>query len=110
MTQEDSLQIAVMTYIRGQYPNVLAFHVPNGGSRNNIEGAKLKRMGVLAGVSDILIFHNGRKLAIELKIKPNKPTPTQILFGDKWCREGGVFCVCYDFYAAQKEIDNFLKQ
>ena len=47
-------------------------HVPNGGNRNPITGAKLKRQGVKPGVPDVLIFDfpsylkcNG--VAIELK-------------------------------------------
>jgi len=46
------------------------FHPANGGSRNAIEGAKFKRMGVKRGVSDIICpmarkGHHG--LVIELK-------------------------------------------
>ena len=108
MTKEDSLQIAVIDYLRYQFPHVLAFHCPNGGSRNAIEGAKLKRMGVLAGVSDILIFHRCRMCAIELKIKPNLPTPKQKEFGDKWVKEGGKFFVAFDILQAKKIIDEFL--
>ena len=33
-------------------------HVPNGGNRNPITGAKLKRQGVKPGVPDVLIFDN----------------------------------------------------
>lgn len=46
------------------------FHIPNGGSRNKIEAAKLKRQGVRAGVPDIFLpaarggYHG---LFIELK-------------------------------------------
>ena len=35
---------------RGKYPELdLLFHIPNGGSRNKIEAAKLKAQGVKAG-------------------------------------------------------------
>lgn len=46
------------------------FHSPNGGRRNPIEGAKLKRLGVKKGIPD-LILPMGRNsyhgLVIELK-------------------------------------------
>ena len=46
-------------------------HVPNGGNRNAIAGAKLKRQGVKPGVPDVLIFddpcNNSNGIAIELK-------------------------------------------
>lgn len=48
----------------------LVFHIPNGGRRNRLEGAKLKRMGVRAGVSDLFIpypAHGRHGLWIELK-------------------------------------------
>jgi hypothetical protein len=71
---EDYEQVTLFAWIdihSGQYPELsLAFHVPNGGHRNPHVGAHMKRMGVRAGVPDILLpvaraGHNG--LAIELK-------------------------------------------
>lgn len=58
-------------YVAKQYPGIeLMFHIPNGGSRNKIEAARLKAQGVKAGVSDIFLpvprngFHG---LWIEMK-------------------------------------------
>ena len=46
--------IAQMAYLR--WPELeLAFHIPNGGSRNKIEAARLKAQGVKAGVPDIFV-------------------------------------------------------
>jgi len=48
-------------------------HVPNGGNRDAVTGAKMKKQGVKPGVPDVLIFdvpdnrHKG--VAIELKRK-----------------------------------------
>lgn len=112
MTKEDHLQMQVMSYIRYQYPDLLAFHTPNGGNRNALEGAKFKRMGVLPGVPDILIpkpnkQYNG--LCIELKIKPNKPTPNQVEVIGKFKQNNWHVEVCYDFETATKTIENYLK-
>jgi hypothetical protein len=49
-------------------------HVPNGGNRNAITGAKLKRQGVKKGVPDVLIFISNGGIAIELKRKNGKPS------------------------------------
>jgi hypothetical protein len=119
MQKEDALQIAVATYLNLQYPNVLWCHVPNGGSRNAIEGAKFKKMGVKPGVSDILIFEfkeagwDGRHfsvcgLAIELKIKPNKPTPEQLNFMERLRNQNWVTGICYTFDEAKLAIDTYL--
>jgi hypothetical protein len=83
MQTEDRLQISCARFLNLQYPKALWFHTPNGGSRNKIEGAKLKAMGTKKGVSDILIIERNKSfvgLAIELKILPNKPTLEQIEF------------------------------
>jgi len=41
---------------KGQYPELaLLFHIPNGGHRNKIVAAKLKREGVMAGVPDLFL-------------------------------------------------------
>jgi len=48
-------------------PDVLWFHVPNGEARSAATGAKLKAMGVLAGVADFVIIYRGNVLFLELK-------------------------------------------
>lgn len=91
---EDALQKSVIEYIRLQYPHVLCFAVPNGGKRNPREAARLKSQGVLAGVSDLLIFWPGGMGAIELKAGKNTTTGPQDYFGDRWEWAGGKFAVC----------------
>lgn len=54
---EAQLQITIMEYLRHALPEgSLAIHVPNGGYRLMSEGRRFKRMGVKAGVLDILII------------------------------------------------------
>lgn len=66
--EEASLQVTVMQNLDLLLPaDAVAFHVPNGGSRNAREAANLKRQGVRAGVPDILIVHDGRVHGLELK-------------------------------------------
>lgn len=93
---ETKLQISVINYIRMAFPDVLVFAVPNGGKRSMIEAAMMKKMGVLAGVSDLLLFWNGGYGAIELK-RPDKTaymSPTQIEFAETWRKLGGRFALC----------------
>ena len=54
--KEDNLQKACVTWFRLQYPDVVIFAIPNGGSRNPIEAAKLKATGTLAGVADLFVM------------------------------------------------------
>lgn len=48
-------------------PNVVYFHVPNGGSRNAAEGRRLKLSGVKAGVLDLVFLAYQRFYLMELK-------------------------------------------
>src|SRR5258708_7664463 len=65
---EDGIHIAVCEHLRLRAkPDVLWLHVPNGGRRNPREAARFKRMGVLAGASDLLLWHRGNSFALELK-------------------------------------------
>lgn len=93
---EAKLQIAVINYIRMAFPDVLVLAVPNGGKRSMIEAAMMKKMGVLAGVSDLLLFWQGGYGAIELK-RPDKAarmSENQIGFAEAWQQRGGKFACC----------------
>lgn len=112
---EDSLQTACMTYLRLQYPNVLAFHVPNGGSRNRVEAAKLKGMGVMAGVCDIVILEPREYrcvkpcgLFIELKVKGGKLQDSQASFISKLQVRGYMAAVVWSFDAFKALVDDYL--
>lgn len=62
-------------------------HVPNGGNRNPITGAKLKRQGVKPGVPDVLIFdslvkrfYNGayRAKGVAIELKKTNGVPSDV--------------------------------
>lgn len=68
MITEARLQhdIFMWTQEKGYY----CFHCPNGEKRDKITAAKLKGMGVRAGVPDLIfIFPKGVTLWVELKLK-----------------------------------------
>lgn len=61
-------------------PSKLLFAVPNGGSRNKIEAANLKRQGATAGVADVicLIPKKGfASLCLEFKTKIGRQSDEQ---------------------------------
>ena len=67
---------------------VVWFHVPNA-PRNAIAGAILKRMGMRAGVSDLILFHNKELFALELKAPGGRPTVSQLEFQSDIRSAGG---------------------
>lgn len=67
--EEEEFQIAVIDMLKTlALPGVVYWHVPNGGKRSIKTAARLKRMGVKAGVSDLHVVIPGRGFGvIELK-------------------------------------------
>jgi len=65
---EAAIQRAVIEHLRRRgVSNSFAFHPANGGWRTAVEGAILKGMGVVPGVPDVIIIHNGKAFGLELK-------------------------------------------
>jgi len=58
-------QINFFLWVKFNHPNLIIFSIPNGALRNKAVAAKLKREGVMPGVSDI--FCPELKLWIEMK-------------------------------------------
>ena len=84
-SKEAQLQQLCVTWFRLNYRNYagLLYANANGGSRNIVEAANLKKQGVLAGVADLHLAipnDNYHGLFIEMKIKPNNQQPSQIEF------------------------------
>lgn len=64
----------------------LLHHIPNGGSRNQLEAANLKRQGVKAGVPDLClpVARNGKHgLYVEMKWQNNKTSGQRKLEGSR---------------------------
>lgn len=113
MKGEAGLQKACVEWFGLQFPKLapLLFHVPNGGSRNVIEAANLKRQGVRAGVADlILLFPKGGhgSLCIEMKYKKGRQRDSQ----KNWQRiakaAGNKYVICRSLDEFMKEVKNYL--
>lgn len=88
----------------------LMHHIPNGGSRNKVEAANLKRQGVKAGIPDIFLpcpVGGKHGLYIELKRKKGGKLSTEqkIMLAELNAR-GYVAKVCK---GAEDAIDTILK-
>jgi hypothetical protein len=87
---EAQLHITVIEHLRLRAkPDVLWLHPANGERRDKITGAKLKRMGVLAGTSDLLIWHRGNSFALELKASGRRLSEAQLAFMARFNDAGG---------------------
>jgi len=86
-------------------------HVPNGGRRSPREGARLKRMGVKAGVPDILIFREPRNIAVELKRRHGgSVSPVQKKWHKRLLEAGWAVIVAKGADEARNLIENCFQE
>jgi hypothetical protein len=105
--KESQIQISLIAELKLRIrPGVMYFHVPNGEERNKAIAAKLKAMGTLPGVADLIFIWMTDRIKIlflELK-RRNKPlSPEQYAFALK-IREAGAIYDMADSVAGAIEI------
>lgn len=115
---ESEEQITLFQWARlqsGKYPELsLLYHVPNGGSRNRAEAARLQAEGVKAGVPDLCLpvprgqFHG---LYIELKrMRGSRTSDLQVSWMESLMKQGYCVALCKGWQAAAQTIIEYLEQ
>lgn len=108
---EDKTQIAVTEYLKLQYPTAEVFHAMNEGKRTPFEQFKMKILGCKAGFPDLLIFHKGVSLALELKKdKGSNPTDKQVAWLKTLRQNGFIATHAKGFDEAKRVIDEAFKK
>lgn len=103
---EDDLQTNLVTHLQIRGVRGLVFwHTPNGGRRNKREAGRLKAMGVRPGVSDLILFHEGRLYALELKAPGGRPSDAQIQFMNDIEDAGAIVEMCTGLDAALRTLE-----
>lgn len=84
---EDRIQADIVKVLRLKgYPT---FAIPNGGYRRKVEAARMKGMGVVAGVADLCVMvSHGRVVWLEIKTEKGRQTLEQQQF-EALCKERG---------------------
>lgn len=111
--QESQLQIACVNWFRMQYPQfrTLLFAIPNGGMRNVVTAARMKKEGVLAGVPDLFLsvprgeWHG---FYVEMKWGKNKASEAQEKFFQYAGKYGYKCQVINSFDQFVREIEFYL--
>lgn len=114
--KEDEEQAALFqwaAYNAAAHPELLLLmHIPNEGKRTVQNGAKMKRIGLKAGVPDILlpVSHGGfHALYIEMKrTKDGKVSDNQKWWIEKLNQNGNLAVVCFGWVAAKDVICRYL--
>ena len=87
---ENRIQQECVIHFHNTYPHLRGcfFAVPNGGARSIREGALLKKTGVWAGVSDMILLYNAQAYLFELKTVVGKQSNKQIAWQKKMEAQG----------------------
>lgn len=117
LSKESGHQEAVILWseqesIRKEFPELsLLHHIPNGGRRDAIDAARLKRQGVKSGVPDLhLPVARGKwiSLYVEMKRPGGKTTPEQDWWIDHLSKAGNKCAVCVGWEEAVECITDYL--
>ena len=112
---EDDIQIAIVDYLTLLAPTrgFLFFHVPNQAlgkalTRGGLgRMARLKRMGLLPGVADLVIDIRGRAHYLEVKRKKGRPSESQLEFRRRAEVNGSPYEVAHSFDEAVKILQKW---
>ena len=107
---EDNFQISIAYYLNSL--GLFWCHVANERKTSILAGAKLKRKGVLAGVSDCIIFEPRGEfhgLFIELKTKGGSLQPSQKNFINNANERNYKAVVCWCVDEVVDVVENYLK-
>ena len=113
-SQEQQTLFQWAKLMQHQYPELKLLHAIGNGnaSRNVVQGARMKREGILAGVSDIMLpvarkgFHG---LYIELKVKGGKLSDNQKWWTEETSKQGYYSTVCFGWIEAKGIIEKYLE-
>lgn len=98
--------------IRAKWPELaLLHHIPNGGTRDAIEGRHLKQQGVKAGAPDLCLpvargqYHG---LYIEMKTEKGRTSDAQEWWGERLLAQGYMWEVCHGWESAVRVLEWYM--
>jgi hypothetical protein len=104
---ERQVQRAVLDRLAWCAPaGVTWFHIPNGGYRKPVEAAIMSGLGVVAGMPDLCILHNGRAFFLELKADGGRLSPIQKECHERLRQAGAVVMTADGIDAAVSALQN----
>lgn len=107
---EELFQAALCAWLNAYRPGVQAIHPKNEGKEGHVGQAKKRLMGVLEGVSDLLLQAPGLPaFYLELKRRPNRATPAQRAFLEAQAAMGNKASIAYDLGTALALVGEWQK-
>ena len=94
MRAEQTIHRAVVQHLRARgVPGLVFLHPANGGARKPIEAAIFKSLGVRPGAANLLLWHEGKSYALELKADGGRVTKGQREFLSDMEGAGAYTCL-----------------
>jgi hypothetical protein len=95
-SEETRIQCLVVDLLEAYArPDIVWFAVPNGGYRYRRTAYEMKRMGVRAGVADLIFLVDGKFHAVEIKAPSGRVETSQKAFCVDVERAGGTYTVTF---------------
>jgi len=105
--EETKIHQAVVGHLKLRgVPGLVYFHAPMGiQAASKIQGALAKSMGARAGVSDLILVHDRKIFALELKTEGGRATEPQLEFISDMERQGAFCAIAYGIDQALKTLE-----
>lgn len=105
---ELQIHIAVVQHLRYRLRRgVLFWHTPNGEKRDKASAAKLKAMGTMPGVPDLMLLDRGRLYGLEIKRSSGRVSAEQKAMLGAFERSGAFTAVAYGLDAALDILESW---
>lgn len=119
--EESDIQISCVQWFDVQYPKLVLYAIPNGGSRTKtrikgkdvpLESIRMKREGVRKGIADLFLMvaskgYNG--LYIEMKTAKGTQSEEQKAFEKECLKYGYKYVICRSLDQFMRTINDYLR-
>lgn len=107
---EDDIQKQCVQWFRVQYPDRLLYMVPNEGKRSWGQVVRHKKLGMVAGIPDLVIAEPAGRwhgLYVEMKAGKNPLTDAQVRVSELLVERGYYFAICRSFEEFQRTVRTY---
>lgn len=102
---ETQIHIAVIEHLRLRArKDAIWWHTPSEGKRTKSEASRLKAMGFVAGIPDIVLIAAGRVYGLELKSSKGRVSTEQKAMLEAFEKVGAISAVAYGLDGALKTL------
>ncbi len=106
MRPEQQIHRCIVQHLRARgVPGLVFLHPANGGFRRRVEAKIFSGLGVRAGASDLLLWHDGKSFALELKAPGGRATDAQLAFLSDMEAAGAFCCIAEGLDRALKVLE-----